>query len=389
MLELLLPDIQRFIREHEGYDPYQLTLSAAMNKEWPVKEIVQQIQARQKAKHKIPGWYSQPGILFPPPISIEQASSQVTARFKSSIFSGETGIDLTGGTGIDSYYIAKNFKTFHYIEKSEILIHLASHNFKQLKQNNVVFHHQSAEEFMKSFSGIADLIYLDPSRRVQGKVFRLQDSEPDVTQIMPLLLSKGKNILIKSSPLQDIREVINNFPQVNHIWVVAVQNDCKEVLYSLSEKPGEIEISCLNFLNDNETQTFSFQLAEEQSSIHYSLPLKYLYEPNVAILKAGAFKSVASRFSLPKLHPNSHLYTSEKLTSDFPGRIFKIEKTMAFNKKEGKQLPGQINVISRNFPASVQQIIKKLQIKEGGEHFLIATTLQNQQKRLLICSRLQ
>ena len=337
----------------------------------------------------MPGWYHQPGLLYPPPVSIEQASSEITAKFKASLFQGNSAIDLTGGAGIDSFYLAKRFTEFHYVEINEELVSLARHNFEQLGQNNANFHHQTAIDFLKNWPGKVDLIYLDPSRRVQGKIIKLENSEPDVIQLMPILLKKGKSILIKSSPLQDISDVIKRLPRVNHIWVLAVQNDCKEVLYGLSGHPVEIEISCLNFLNESKRQTFTFKPAEESHPISYSLPLTYLYEPNVAVLKAGAFKTIASRFNLPKLHPNSHLYTSNQLVSEFPGRIFKVEESLSFNKKACNQLPRQMNVISRNFPASVQQITRKLNIKEGGEQYLLATMLLSREKRLLYCSRIQ
>ncbi len=383
------PDIQEFILAHENDDPYQISLAADLQKGWPVKEIAEQIQSRQKAKKKMPGWLHQPGIIFPPSLAVEQASSEITAQFKSSIFKGDIGIDLTGGTGIDSYYLSKTFTQFHYVEKNKLLLNLARHNFKTLQQGNVEFHHNTAEEFLKSYQGRADLIYLDPSRRVQGKVFRLQDSEPNVLDLVPDLLEKGRHLLVKSSPLQDVQEVLKHFSQIAGIYIIAVQNDCKEVLYWLSGEPGKIKITCINFLNDSDRQEFVFMPGEESATCEYSLPQSYLYEPNVSILKAGAFKSIAIRFNIFKLHPNSHLYTSEKIFPEFPGRIFRIENIYPFNTKCRKQLPAQLNIITRNFPATVGQIANKMKIVEGGEQYLIATTLQNNEKRLLYCTRLQ
>ena len=389
MQELLQPEIQQFIRLHENEDPFHLslTLAKANTESWPIKLIIEQIQARQKAKLKMPGWYQQPGILFPPPVSVEQASSEITARFKSSLVNGKIAVDLTGGMGVDSHFLSTKFDQVHYVEQDEHLATLAQHNFTTLQLQNVKVHHQTADDFLSQLSEKVDLIFIDPSRRTQKKVFRLEDSEPNIEKLLPILWKKTSRVLLKSSPLQDISHALKLLNQVCEVWVVAIQNDCKEVLYLLSPNQPEITINCHNIKKES-NELFSFQHDDEATSINYSLPHRYLYEPNVAILKAGAFKSIAAKFDINKLHKNSHLYTSDNIIEAFPGRIFKVEKLLQFSKKAAKHLPAKLNIISRNFPLSVQKISAKLSIKEGGEQYLIATTLSNNEKKLILASRI-
>ena len=389
MQELLQKEIQQFIRLHENDDPYHLSLTLAKAKKtsWPVKLIIEQIQARKKAKEKMPGWYQQPGILFPPTIAVEQASSEIAARFKSSLVKGKVAVDLTGGMGVDSYFLSKKFDQVHYVEQNEHLAALASHNFKTLQQQNLQVQHQSANDFLSLLNQKVDLIFIDPSRRTQGKIFRLEDSEPNIEKLLPILWEKASQILLKSSPLQDISQALKLLSKVSEVWVVAIQNDCKEVLYLLTHANQSIKINCLN-IKKEENEIFNFYYSDEATSINYSLPLHYLYEPNVSILKAGAFKSIAAKFNINKLHKNSHLYTSDSIVEDFPGRIFKVEKLLPFSKNAKKDLPDYLNIISRNFPVGVQKIATKLGLKEGGEQYLIATTLTNHEKKFILASRI-
>ncbi|WPP52300.1 THUMP-like domain-containing protein [Catalinimonas niigatensis] len=390
---LLRPEVQAFIHAHEQDDVVQLVLQGHQYPDIPIKAVAAQIQARQKAKHKFPDWYQQAGVIFPPTLSVEQASSEITARYKASLMRGKHLVDLSGGMGIDTYYLSQSFQYTDYVEQQEALVALAAHNFQTLGQSQIKTHHSTAEEFLEKLSSKAECLYLDPARRDEQKrkVFRLEDCTPNVVALRDVLLDKGKKVLIKTAPLLDIHAALEELSHVEKVVVIAVNQDCKEVLYLLDrEMEGETQMETIHFLHDS-VQNFVFSRSqEERAEVTYAEPLSYLYEPNATILKAGAFKAIAEAFQMHKLHPNSHLYTSNELQSHFPGRIFRIKEVSKYHKKSLKALipSGKANITTRNFPDSVQQIRKKTGIKEGGDTYIFATTAQDNKNILLITEKI-
>lgn len=358
------------------------------------REVVSQIQARQKAAQKLPGWYSNPDLVFPPSLSVEQASSERTAAYKASLVGGNRLLDLTGGMGVDAQAFARRVHWVDYVERDSVLTALAAHNFPELGITNVAIHTQDGLSFLQSVTEKADWIYLDPARRNNrgGKVVRLEDCEPDVTVggLLELLLTKAGRVLLKTSPLMDIDAALRQLRQVESVHIVAVQNEVKEILFVISQKvipSGEVPITAVNLTEHTACQPVTFCRAEEQSvTVNLSNPLRYLYEPNAALMKAGAFRIVAAHFGLHKLAPNSHLYTAEMLVSPFPGRIFEL---LAVSKPDRKELRAVLpeqkaNLTVRNFPQTVEELRKKLGLQEGGDIFVLATSLLNGDKRLLI-----
>ena len=381
-----------YISENADQEPATLMLQAGRYPELSVARLVQHIQARQKAKNKLPTWYQEPQIRYPVMLSVEQSSSEVTAAFKAGLVEGNLLLDLTGGFGIDSYFFSKNFKEVIYVEQNHELTEIAAHNAYLLGATNIQFINQNATDFLNNFSGTADCIYLDPARRdtANRKVHLLTDCEPDVLDLLPTLLNKGKSILLKTSPMLDINLAIQQLQYVHQIYVVALENECKEVLYHLTEarnqNPGIITVN----LSLKEDQCFTFNYAAEETAVvQYSPPLTYIYEPNTAILKAGGFKLLAQKYALYKLHRNSHLYTSKELVPDFPGRTFRINTISRYHKKELLALlpEKKANITVRNFPDTVAQIRVKTGIKEGGNIYLFATTDLNQKPMILICEK--
>ncbi|MHC2992501.1 hypothetical protein OB13_13240, partial [Pontibacter sp. HJ8] len=365
-----------FIQEHQHRKPAELMLQARRYPGLPVAELVKQIQARQKATDKLPTWVANPDVVFPVAVSVEQSSSEAAASFKASLVSGELLIDLTGGFGVDSFYFSKKFNRVVHVEQNSELSEVARHNFRLLGADNIETANTTAEAFLASFTGQADVIYLDPARRGERseKVHLLQDSEPDVLQLLPLLLQKAKHVLLKTSPMLDIDLAVEQLGTVAQVWVIALQNECKEVLYLISQSvAGEAERHAVNLLPGIERQHLAFTKSQEdQAQVRYEDPEAYLYEPNAAILKAGAYRSVAAQYGLHKLHPNSHLYTSPSLVEEFPGRAFSCQGISRYNKKElYARLPARkANITVRNFPESVADIRKKTGIKEGGSDYL-------------------
>ena len=391
--QLKRADIQSFIQEHEGDEPGDLMLKASQYPDIPMREAVAQIQARQKARHKFPEWYQLEGVVFPPVLSVEQASSEATARFKAKLLNGEHLLDLTGGMGVDAYYLGQSFRKVEYVEQQQGLAEIAQHNFSQFNADHIRVHQAEATSFLESLAHPVDCIYLDPARRDEHarKVFRLEDCSPDVVALKDKLLAKSNRVFIKTAPLLDISAALAELQEVSRVWVIAVRQEVKEVLYLLEREPIQEPVITAVHLQGEGERTFTFsQIEEASASVQYAEPDKYIYEPNAAILKAGAFKSIAQRFEVKKLHPNSHLYTSKPLIEDFPGRIFQLQAISKYNRKALKKIlsEGKANISTRNFPDSVQQIRKKTGLKDGGDAYVFATTGPDNDRILLICGKL-
>jgi len=389
---ILKEEVQDFIVEHENEDVQKLLLKRKTVHGVTAEQIVQQIIGRRKAKSKLPSWYNTEGIIYPPGINLEQSSSESTAKFKSNFFLENlpkheyTGVDLTGGFGIDSYFLSLHAHRVEYVEPNQELLEIARHNHQLLGATNIGYHHTSAEIFLACTSEKFDFFYIDPSRRKAAqKVYRLADSEPEIVALLSGFFEKATLVLIKTSPLLDIQQGCRELQGVAQVIVVAVEDECKELLFLLNETSSrEPMISAVDLKRSGEIKSsVSFIPEEEKHSVAlFSSPLAYLYEPNAAILKAGAFKWIAQKYQLKKLAPSTHLYTSDQLL-DFPGRTFKIVRFVKANKKLKGLFPnGYVNIISRNYPLSVEDIKKKTGLKEGGEQFLICT--QDEKEKLVM-----
>ncbi len=355
--------------------------------------IADQLIGRRKAKSKLPTFYKTKGIIYPPSINLEQSSSEATAIFKAAIINQHLdkksllGLDLTGGLGIDSFFLGKICSSFHYVEKEEAVKDLAHHNHKILGAINIEYYCTDAEEFILSTKNTFDFVFIDPSRRIKDqKVFKFADCEPAVDRILPRLFELTSYVLIKSSPLMDLQQGIKELPYVKAVYVVSVDNECKEVLF-LCERNFVQQpiIHCVELTSSIDPIKFTFE-EERNAMVNYSEPLEYLYEPNSSLLKAGAFKFIAKHFELTKLNVNTHLYTSHSLIRNFPGRVFKIEKANPTEAELKKYLPdGKANVVTRNYPISAEELKKKLKLKDGGDLFVIGT--QSSKKMILLAKR--
>lgn len=383
----------QYIVKNKAEQPQQLILKGKAPQGVDLALAVQQIAARQHAKYKLPSWCNTPFIVFPPTLSLEQCSSEWTANYKRELLQGDSLIDLTGGFGIDCAFLAQNFKEVHYVERQEVLCEIAKHNFPRLQLSQIQVHHQDSIAFLQETAPV-DCIFLDPARRAEGKKqVAISDCEPDASFWSMLLLEKAKQVLIKLSPMLDIQLALRQLPQTQEVHIISVQNECKELLLKLNQSPkNRRTIHCINYRSDARIEQFSFTIEEEQAtSCSFTDEIgAYLYEPNASLLKAGAYKLLAKRMELNKLHPNTHLYTNNEKRVDFPGRKFKVEAVIHFNKKELRQgLAGitQANLTTRNFPASVTELRKRLKIKEGGEYYLFATTLNDKQKVVIKCRK--
>ncbi|WMI64631.1 class I SAM-dependent methyltransferase [Aestuariibaculum sp. YM273] len=389
--EILNSEVQEFINTHLNSDITALIFKGSPFPSIDIKDFVEQIEAKKRCEKKLPSWFNTKNIYYPNKLNIEQTSSEITAEYKTSLISGESIIDLTGGFGVDCFYFSKVFKSVEHCEINKSLSEIVEHNYKKLRVNNVHNHAADGMQMLENNNKTYDWIYIDPSRRhdSKGKVFFLKDCLPNVPEHLDLLFKRSKNILIKTSPLLDFSIGIDELKFVKSIHVVALNNEVKELLWVLEAGfTGDISIDTVNLKNDQkEVFNFSFEVEKTLDS-NYSVPLSYLYEPNSAVLKAGGFHSISNQLKVDKLHKHSHLYTSDKAI-DFPGRGFKIESTIAYNKKELKKLGiTKANITTRNFPETVEQLRKKFKIKDGGNIYLFFTTDLNDTKIILVTSKL-
>ena len=458
--ELCIND-KEFIKKHLKDDVNKLALSKfpeGVDKQF----VIRQIQARQVLSKKLPSWAENDALIFPKKLSLEQCSSELTAKYKALLLSTNPHesprmisdnscilvdekvstnqhestrmisadscelvdektilVDLTGGMGVDTAFLSDNFDKTFYVEMQEELCEIAKHNFKVLNKNIEVVN-DSAEHFLTICDEV-DCIYLDPARRDEygRKMVSLHDCSPDVVELHDLLLEKAKRVLIKVSPMLDIEMVKKELKDISAIHVVAVRNECKEVLIEI-QKLRNSETQKLGVWATDLRENWNFTFFEEEElNAQWTLADgigKYLYEPGVACMKAGCFKLLSQRYALDKLHRNSHLYTSDELVSDFPGRIFEVIETLPFDKKTKKEITSLLSqqttdnrqqtlsiveskptvnsqqpkasVATRNFPLSADELKKNLGLQDGNESYVFGTTMKGEKKVVVLTKKI-
>ncbi|MCS5491454.1 class I SAM-dependent methyltransferase [Algoriphagus limi] len=371
-------EFQQFVQDHLQDDPVQIRLKYHGKVNFDLQAAVQQIAARKSLKRKLPEWTANPSIFFPGTIPLEQSSSELTAHFKAQKLSGKNMLDLTGGLGVDSYYLSKGFEKAVYCEQQDELFEITRHNLEQLAPRKFDFHLGDGLEFLEKSEESFDLIYADPARRGKGnqKLYKLEDCEPNLVEAWKLLTSKASKILLKYSPMLDVTQVWKTFPEIQKITVVSVKNEVKELLlhWSKSDEIAAKKIEVYD-LESGYPPFLFYQDEEEQAVSDFGEPENYLIEPISGILKAGAFKLFGERFSLKKLESNSHLYTSSNQPQNIPGKVFEIIEEVSPRKKDiQKIIPnGKANVLTRNYSLGAEELRKKLGLKDGGEEYLIGT----------------
>lgn len=385
-----------FISEHINANVQQLVLRHSATNTLNVKKLAVQIAARQRVRDKLPTWVANADIIFPLSVPVEQSSSEKTARHKARIVSEQNPapahlLDLTGGMGVDTWAFASLMNHVTYVERDPELAGLAAHNLPRLGATNVTVLKAQSDAVLDKLDTPADWIYLDPARRDDrgGRVVRLDDCEPNVVAWWSKIMAKTANLLLKTSPLIDIEATLRALPGIREVYVVAVQHEVKEVLFVAQKSPLAVEdvrVMAIDLTTAGEVE-FAFWRSDERAvPVSFDNPRAFIYEPNAAILKAGAFRVVAHQFGLAKLAAHCHLYTSDEWLANFPGRVFRLESVCKPTRTDLQKLVPDMkaNLTVRNFPQTVDELRKKLGLKEGGETYIFATILQNGDKRLLI-----
>jgi len=384
-----------FIQAHKDDDVRLLALKADKYPEVEMSFALDQIAGWQTACRKLPTFAATDGILYPPHLSMEQCSSEATACYKAQVASRFAGVsskmaDLTGGFGIDFYFMGREFHQATYVERQEHLCGIVSHNLALLPETqHTAFHVQCADgvEYLRGMAPV-DLLYMDPARRdVHGaKTYALEDCTPDVVQLCGLLLDKADHVMLKLSPMFDWHEAVKKLMNVSEVHIVSVANECKELLVILSKRPSpSVSVTCVNdgsvFTFEDQQKQIQYQEGEIEAGM-------YLYEPNASLMKAGCFGALCERYGLRMVGRDSHLVIAGEAMPDFPGRKFQIEALTSLKKaKQSLHEHDKANITVRNFPMSVAELRKRLKLKEGGSSYVFATTFQNGVHSLIICKK--
>ncbi len=385
-----------FIREHADDDVRQLALRGTKQSEVDLSYALDQIAGRQKARVKLPSWASIDGIVYPPHLSMEQCSSEATARYKASIAGkGALIVDLTAGFGVDMAFIAQGFQRAVHVERQPQLCTISSENYRLLGLNHVEVVCGDGVEYLHQMTH-ADLLFIDPARRDEhgGRTYDIADCTPNVLEMLDEMLEKADRVMIKLSPMLDWRKAVADLRKVSEVHIISVENECKELLLEVKSDAPSLRVVCVNLLSDGNQECFEFDAFHPSlpsSNFHLSpFTSHFLYEPNASIMKAGCFGLLEQRFGAVQLDKNSHLFVSDQEIAGFPGRAFVIEKWTSMNKRELKAALADIdkaNITVRNFPMSVAELRKRLKLKEGGEVFIFATTIANKGHQLLVCRK--
>ena len=387
-----------FIRIHADEDVRQLAFLGKKNPEVDMAYALDQIAGRQKARVKIPSWASIDGIVYPPHISMEQCSSEQTARYKARIAgNGEKIVDLTAGFGVDMAFMSAGFKQAVHVEMQPQLCAISSENYKHLGLNHVQVVCNDGVGYLHQMEH-ADLIFIDPARRDQhgARTYGIADCTPNVLEIIDEMLQKADRVMIKLSPMLDWQKTVADVGNVSQVHIVSVGNECKELLLEVKKgKDEKVKVFCVN-----DDQVFSYEIGETHpftpSPLHPFTPsplhsFTFLYEPNASVMKAGCFNLISHRFGITQPDANSHLFLSDKLVEGFPGRGFVIERVSTMNKRELKEALAGIdkaNVAVRNFPLSVADLRKRLKLKDGGDVYIFATTDAKKGHLVMVCRKI-
>ncbi len=370
---LVNDEVQQKLRLLINEDSRNISLKKSEFNNISSSEFAKQLKGMKIAKSKFPFLFETNGIYYPPSINLEQASSQSTAVYKSKMLTGNLLIDLTAGMGIDAYFFSKSFKKVIAVERNTTLCEISKHNYRILNTNNLFYENTDLNDFLTENPTLkSDVIYLDPSRRNStGRKFLIEDLEPNIIEYIDRFFEISSTIMVKLSPLTDLKKTINQIKYISEIHIVAVNNELKELLIICKNKTNENpKVTVVNL--ETQQPVFEFYFNDEKEIIsEFSEPLKYIYEPNPGILKSGAFKLCGQKFGLKKLETNTHLYTSDELKENFPGKIYEVIEEIHHPKKSIYKK--SFHIISKNHPMKAEEIRNKYKIKQSEEETLIFT----------------
>lgn len=368
-----------------------------------LKAALTQIAGHRAALAKLPDWAAVSGLLYPVHLSMEQCTSQHLAVYKQGLVrdwmeSGRTAVtptakirflDLTGGFGVDCFYLSAGFDECQYNEMNPELCGIAQHNFALLGRPDIRVSNLSAAQFLDTHANERfDLIYMDPARRdgCGNKLVSIRDCSPDVSQLQSRLFEVSPRVLVKLSPMLDIKKVLSELACVSRIMAISLAGECKELLVFMERGfKGETVIQAANLDKDGSVgpvleSTLQKELATPSVldvNGEMATPGCYLYEPNAAIMKSGLFHTLSAEYGVRQVGESSHLFVSDRKIDGFPGRSFVIEKVVGFDKRTAKELFASMpcaNIAVRNFPLTARELRQRFKVRDGGTAYVFATT---------------
>lgn len=397
------PQIRDFIAAHQNDDTAKLLFAAHRFPEVDMPFVVEQIEARKRLRTKLPEWYANPDLIMSGRVPAEQCSSEQTARFKRLVMGDDVHslCDMTGGMGVDFWYMSRGLDRAIYTERQEALCFAARHNFEVLSAAELSDNPAAKKTEIEVREGYStempvpdvDVIYLDPARRSTdgSRIYEIEDCEPNVIAWQDILLEHCRRLIVKVSPMADISRTIARMKHVSDIYVVSVRNECKELLIVQQKDIVSVKVHCVDFL-PQKTVSFDYDLNTSYSQ-KYKGPAeigRYFYEPDVSVMKAQAFEPLMSQYNVFSLDKDSHYFMSGELIEDFPGRIFEVDEIIEASSRQLKQLKRvvpQANIATRNFPLSPEELKKKTGIRDGGEVYLFGTTHHEKGNILTRCHK--
>lgn len=394
---------EQFIREHLTADVRTLALSAHPDGV-DMQYALTQISGWQAARSKVPLWAATEGIVYPRHLSLEQCTSQYIAQYKASFIEGLLGsgfrmADITGGMGVDCFFLSRNASQVYYNEMSAELCDCAHANFKALGRPEIEISCSTAEEFVTSLAPDSlDLIYLDPARRGDAgrKLVSISDCQPDAVTLQEELLRVSPNVMVKLSPMLDISRALTEMRHVSHVLVIGLEGECKEITLLLQrDYNGEPVTQAVDINSAGEPKTAVSSAKSTDSSLPLPIarpewlqPGTFISEPSAPYMKSALFRTITAGTGTALLHPDTHLFWSKEKPEDFPGRTFILQGIIPFDKRSlSKLTKTQANLSVRNFPETAPTLQQKLKLRDGGARYLIATTLADGKRVLLDLSK--
>lgn len=393
-----MDNFHKFINYNLNGNPRDLRLKYhGKSLGFDVDFAITQIEARQKTRNKIPTLLKNENFMFPNSVVAEQCTNEIIARFHASLVpEGSNVLDITAGLCVDSFYISQH-SSVTAIEIDQITAEIDTANMRALEANVKVIN-ADCVDFINSCDRKFDIIFADPARRDKKsgeRVTAFEDCLPNILEMRPRLKQLSRYLIIKASSMVDITKGLQELEYVSDVWIVGIGGECKELLFKLDfEKIDKsIEGHIVEFDNKgNLLWDITYDIPNNESAIIVE-NIKTddtIYEPSACVLKSGAANSIANKFRLKKIHNNSHLYISDDYHNDFPGRVMSIYRVEEFHtrnlKSLGKEYP-KLNITTRNFPLTAQELRNKMKCKDGGNDYMFATTMEPNRPILIFCKR--
>lgn len=386
------------IREFCGQDPRRVALKLKKTADVRPNVVAEQVDGMNRLKVKVPSWHSVRGLLFPFPVAIQQCSSEEVARWRSSLVVGDSLVDLTGGLGVDCFFMGQGVASVTYVDADVRAVEAARHNFALLGKTGVDFVCSTAEDYVETLAASGQKVgtlFVDPSRRTSsgGRLFRVADCSPDVSLLADKMLAVADVVLVKLSPLLDVSSLLAQLACVSDVYAVGCAGECKDLVVRMSSQKTVSQPTMHAVYIDGGGDEFVFAQDDEKAAVaDFATPQPgwHLFEPNPTLMKMGPFRLIGKRFGACAISASSHLYVAAADIPSFPGRRFCVDAVYDGGRKGRGKLQGdtsRASVAVRGFPMSAEALRKLLRLKDGGDAYVFGVTAADGALRLVLCHR--